>query len=344
MLQALGFSAEANALYQRLLARYSLSLSGDDVPDDAVAELVNAGLAIALPETFYGTGRTHEQRFLVATTPDEALARLIFAQEQLVLDAQERTLRSRRRLIDARAMFDAARTNVEPGDLVRFLIGQHDADIGVRTVFDAAVNDLSICDIHTFWDESGDEPAVVVPKAQQLQRTVFRTIYDHTVYDNLPERGRKTLAYSRAQGEVQRYVPELPLKMMLADETVAVIALTRTGVDGALLVRSKPLLAMLRSFFDLLWEQAEPIDGEEPMLTTDKYGRLPELLAAGLGDETIARVLGVGVRTVRRDIAVLMDDLGATSRYQAGALAERRGLIDDQASPRRDSASGKPDG
>ena len=44
-------------------------------------------------------------------------------------------------------------------------------------------------------------------------------------------------------------------------------------------------------------------------------------------DEQIARALGMSVRTVRRRVADLMDELGADSRFQAGVEAVRRGWI-----------------
>jgi DNA-binding NarL/FixJ family response regulator len=50
-------------------------------------------------------------------------------------------------------------------------------------------------------------------------------------------------------------------------------------------------------------------------------------LAGGAKDEQIARALGMSVRTVRRRVADLMDELGADSRFQAGVEAVRRGWI-----------------
>ncbi|MEU9130595.1 helix-turn-helix transcriptional regulator, partial [Kitasatospora sp. NPDC048540] len=43
-----------------------------------------------------------------------------------------------------------------------------------------------------------------------------------------------------------------------------------------------------------------------------------ELLAAGLKDESIARRLGMSLRTTRRHIADIMEELDAASRFQAG--------------------------
>ena len=51
------------------------------------------------------------------------------------------------------------------------------------------------------------------------------------------------------------------------------------------------------------------------------------LMAAGLKDEVVARQLGLSLRTVRRRIAHLMDELDADTRFQAGLEASRRGWL-----------------
>ncbi|MCZ0982437.1 hypothetical protein O1L60_35735 [Streptomyces diastatochromogenes] len=50
------------------------------------------------------------------------------------------------------------------------------------------------------------------------------------------------------------------------------------------------------------------------------------LLAEGAKDEVIARRMGMSLRTCRRHIADLLEELGAESRFQGGVLAERAGL------------------
>jgi DNA-binding NarL/FixJ family response regulator len=50
-------------------------------------------------------------------------------------------------------------------------------------------------------------------------------------------------------------------------------------------------------------------------------------LSRGAKDEQIARSLGVSLRTVRRRMADLFEELGVESRFQAGVEAVRRGWI-----------------
>jgi DNA-binding NarL/FixJ family response regulator len=51
------------------------------------------------------------------------------------------------------------------------------------------------------------------------------------------------------------------------------------------------------------------------------------LLAKGLTDEAAAKRLGVSLRTARRQMAALMERLGATSRFEAGLKAAQRGWL-----------------
>jgi DNA-binding NarL/FixJ family response regulator len=50
-------------------------------------------------------------------------------------------------------------------------------------------------------------------------------------------------------------------------------------------------------------------------------------MAAGNTDESIARRLGISDRQVRRRIARLLNQLGVSSRFAAGAEAVRRGWL-----------------
>lgn len=55
-------------------------------------------------------------------------------------------------------------------------------------------------------------------------------------------------------------------------------------------------------------------------------GRVLFLLQMGYKDETAARILGLSVRTYRRHVAILMERLGVTSRFQAGFQTSLLGL------------------
>lgn len=133
-------------------------------------------------------------------------------------------------------------------------------------------------------------------------------------------------------GEQSRVHPDVPMKLAIADRKVALLPLSGDIVVGnALLIHPCALLDAAHALFELLWEsavpafeaaastQAEPLSAEHDALLT--------ALAAGLKDDAIARQVGASTRTVRRRIAELSDVLRARTRFQAGVLAERRGLL-----------------
>ena len=82
--------------------------------------------------------------------------------------------------------------------------------------------------------------------------------------------------------------------------------------------------------FRTAWEVAKPLNAaalaDLGLITADERALL-KLLAAGLTDEAAARRLGRSVRTTRRQVAALMDKLGASSRFQAGHKAAERGWL-----------------
>ena len=60
-------------------------------------------------------------------------------------------------------------------------------------------------------------------------------------------------------GEQARLLPEVPMKMKLADHTTAMLPLTPTGTGGALVIRAPVIISALREYFELLWERATPL-------------------------------------------------------------------------------------
>lgn len=72
-------------------------------------------------------------------------------------------------------------------------------------------------------------------------------------------------------------------------------------------------------------DATNPANGTHAVSGDEKA--LLRLLAAGLTDEAAARRLGISVRTARRQVAVLMNKLGASSRFQAGHRAAQRGWL-----------------
>ena len=81
----------------------------------------------------------------------------------------------------------------------------------------------------------------------------------------------------------------------------------------------------------MLWDRATPLGSGRPAAPGDRLTAAQqtvlELMAEGLPDEVIARRAGISVTTVRRHITAILKRLHVTSRFAAGAAAQRRGWI-----------------
>jgi DNA-binding CsgD family transcriptional regulator len=101
---------------------------------------------------------------------------------------------------------------------------------------------------------------------------------------------------------------------------------------GAIVIREPALVGYLCDVFEHLWNAAIPFqpdaDHTNPV-NEDVKRAVIRLLAKGHKDETVARRLGMSVRTCRRHISEIMDELATTSRFQAGVEVTRSGLLDD---------------
>lgn len=135
-----------------------------------------------------------------------------------------------------------------------------------------------------------------------------------------------------ALGAEYRTAHELFGRLIVFDRKVAFVP-ERGGTWGAVVIREPSVVHYLCEVFEQAWTQAAPFsdaaaDGLE-LVAKDIHRTIVRLLAAGLKDESIARRIGMSLRTARKHIADIMETLGAESRFQAGVLAAQQGLLDE---------------
>lgn len=138
-------------------------------------------------------------------------------------------------------------------------------------------------------------------------------------------------------GEQARMRRSLPLKMIIRDDQAALIPfdLSRSGMQVAYLVRRSPLFTALEALFEGEWAQAVPLDAGARASSDPDVRHRPDdetlsllgMMMAGLTDTAIAHVKGWSARTTYRRLQGLMAELGASTRFQAGSIAERRGWL-----------------
>jgi DNA-binding CsgD family transcriptional regulator len=128
-------------------------------------------------------------------------------------------------------------------------------------------------------------------------------------------------------GEDVRLLPSPKSRLMVFGVQAALVPVEwGSSPTRRVIVRTPGVVDALRQLFEVLWRQGSPVPGTES--ATDRQNiQVLKLLAAGAKDETIARQMGLSLRTVRRRVAELIGELGATTRFQAGVEAARRRLI-----------------
>jgi DNA-binding CsgD family transcriptional regulator len=135
----------------------------------------------------------------------------------------------------------------------------------------------------------------------------------------------------RAGGQL-RTALAVPPFLLVADRRIALVPADPADPrKGAVCTLEPGIIACLAEHFEMTWAaaarfSAEPVPAGEAGYS-DRDRTLLRFLACGLTDETAASRLGVSVRTARRQMAVLMKRLGATSRFQAGVKAAQQGLL-----------------
>ncbi|MGP3980198.1 LuxR C-terminal-related transcriptional regulator [Streptomyces sp. KR80] len=155
-----------------------------------------------------------------------------------------------------------------------------------------------------------------------------RAVYSGTCLDS--DLGRELLRLGREAGEEQRISSRWLTSLRIADDDAALVPLDADSRRRALLVRSRPLVVLLRQWFELVWDKAAPLGSRPPALRlTSLELEILQLQACGHKDAAIARKLGVSVRTVRRHTSNILAVLGVRTRFAAGAKAVRDGWLSE---------------
>ncbi|HET8680771.1 MAG TPA: hypothetical protein VFM54_02675 [Micromonosporaceae bacterium] len=143
--------------------------------------------------------------------------------------------------------------------------------------------------------------------------------------------GVRFLERAEGLGIPTRVAESPPQELVMVDERVALVR-SSGGTDEpeALIALAPAILHTLRALFTEAWDSARPAAqclrlGERAR--DDVNRQILAFLSAGYKDDTAARKLGLSVRTYRRYVAELMRDMGAASRFQAGARAAQLGLL-----------------
>lgn len=126
------------------------------------------------------------------------------------------------------------------------------------------------------------------------------------------------------QGAEVRVLPPdgSAIEFLVVDGRTACLASLDQNAEPTLREITDPaLVTVLTGAFTLAWSGAAKLDEAEALselLDSDVTRAVLEMLVEGAKDETIARTIGISLRTCRRHAATIMSALTSVSRFQAG--------------------------
>lgn len=257
---------------------------------------------------------------LLATGPEAAL-------EGALREIQTRSINDHKQLLTGIERLSTYKVLAERADetgaqLVESIFDRERIHELSHTLMNTARHEFMSLENTVVGTPTTDDCACTPPEA--FKGTVrCRAIYDSACLKN-PVTAEIVEASVRA-GEQARVVPKVVTKFKMADDAVALVPLTPSGMGGAMLVRASAPLAMYREYFELLWARATPIG--EPVAKagalTPSQRDVLKLLAEGLERQEIAKRLNCHINTVDRHLAAIMEQLGVQTRFAAGAAAVR---------------------
>ena len=162
--------------------------------------------------------------------------------------------------------------------------------------------------------------------------------------------------------EELRVVETLPTKLIIVDRSTVMLPLSSPGAGAggamrsgatlgpgaaprpgaeyvdegpmALISRAPGLVAAMTGLFESIWQRALPVrqDGDEAAEPREPQPtpldlRILSLLLVGATDAAIAKQLGLGLRTVQRRVAHMMELAEVSTRLQLGWQAHDRGWL-----------------
>lgn len=334
MLNAIGLPAEAESLYE-LLLEGGAATAGDLATvtgltshraRSALRELAARGLVCQGPE--------RPARY-TAVDPGGTLDLLLHRR-------QEEIRQARSRVQELSERFHQAAVSQEQSQLVEILTGRETVQQRVWSAQRSARRELRILDKPPYATRPDADPSGGREYLLQHGGTV-RNIYERASVE-LPGRITGDIRSGSARGEQDRVLPELPTKLVLADDRLAILPTQATpALDSAIVVQHPALLSALAALFENLWQVALPLEmvaagtGQSTQATPATQAGQPSqeernilaLLTTGLPDDAVARQLGMSDRTYQRRIHDMMERLGARTRFQLARHAGRRGWLTD---------------
>ncbi len=331
-LGVIGIDPDAESVYQVLLSGRPATVS--ELADAtgltqarvraAVGVLTTCRLADVRPAAPPAHQAVHQPAYQAAD-PAIALDVLLLAREQEIKNAR---LRAR----ELAERYRLAAGKRDPAELVEIVSGSQATQERVQQAQRTARQQLRGLDKPPY---GANPTALNLVEGDLLRRGgVVRNIYERAAVE-VPGR-LADLEAGISLGEQARVLPSLPTKLVMVDDTLAILPLQAApeAIESIVVVHKSGLLEAVIALFETLWELAIPLrlptaDWAVQDQPSAEERRILALLTAGTPDDVIARELRLSERTYQRRVRGLMERVNAQTRFQLARQAARRGWLDD---------------
>lgn len=328
MLQALGLSKDAEEVYRLMLAEPTFGVADLSERLGLAEQQVRAGMDELVRFTLARESRDHPGS-LRTVSPGIALSTLLRRQERELAQRQQELADQKVAVSLAVAEYADLQTKHPDSDSQR-LIGLD----AVQAQLETLAHELTT-ECLSIMPGGGQSQASLDASRPLDQEAMGHGISLLTLYQDSVRNDPATYSYAQwvtdHGGEV-RTAPILPPRMLIFDRRVTLVPIDPDNTKlGALCTREPAIVASLVAIFEQAWHTAVPLGASaSPDTDTGLTGlerKLLTLLGSGLTDDAAGSRLGISARSVRRQMAALMERLGATSRFEAGLKAAQRGWL-----------------
>ncbi|MFG3323623.1 helix-turn-helix domain-containing protein [Streptomyces sp. NPDC048171] len=330
-LELAGLSTTEESVYRALVAAGRISLADLSQRTKLRPSALKATLAALMSQGLVGSPDSSPGVYH-ATPPDVALTPRINRHAE-ALDAARAAVAG---LVDVHRSIAARQ---DTSHLIQFVTGAEALRHHLRHIQSAARDEmLWFCKPQYVAMQAGTNEAEFEALARGVR---YRVLYERAYFDDEGAVGH--VARAVRAGELARAVPHLPLRLAIADRTLAVCPLAVEGGSESTpppltaLIRDGHLVAALIALFERCWQDAVPLPVDRSGTVTEAHTaqgglsasdrQLLSLLVAGVADKAIVTQTGLSRRTVQRRVQGMMKLAGATTRTQLAWQAAHRGWL-----------------
>ncbi|MGW7489026.1 helix-turn-helix domain-containing protein [Streptomyces sp. NPDC054786] len=275
-----------------------------------------------------GLLRSQQGECFVAVSPEEAAEAALGPSERDIRLRRLNIEKSRKQLMSFAADFESF---VTPTD-------EHHTQFQVLdqlTEIRAVIEDLTHqCreEILTAQPGGRREESVLEEAMPRDEAALKRGVRMQILYQHTARFSRGTTVYVDHVTQLGAHVRTLDdhfTRLLVFDRKTALIAVPGKP-QAAAFIREPHVVNFVTETYERLWLSAETFEGSaatRTVITDDLRQSIIRLLTEGMTDASIAKRLGMSVRTCRRYIAEIMAELGAQSRFQAGYTLAARAAV-----------------